>query len=112
MKKIAHIILLLIAPILLLGAGMMYPSSLGTTTLGSHYVSPSDTKYIFSVSLDATVPVIAMRITPTNGDPEEKHWCFDTNACSLNSYTYDTSEDYIIYASGGTTTGYLLWEPM
>ena len=111
MKKIAHLLLLIITPLLLVGAGAMYPSTLGTRTLGSHYVSPNVSNYSFALYTDVPASVIALRITPLNNDPEIKKWCFDTRLCSIDDYVYDTSQDYILYAGANGVGGYLFWEP-
>ncbi|MFY0698868.1 MAG: hypothetical protein JXR11_13500 [Balneola sp.] len=99
--------------VLFLGFAFTYPSNLSQSVNpdGSFYVTPSQSSYFFSFSSSVQSDVIHLRVTPTNGDPELKEYCFDAKNCSLDlsNYSFDTSSDYIIYAGAGNG-GYFIFE--
>ncbi|WP_020402513.1 hypothetical protein [Gracilimonas tropica] len=94
-----------------------YPSMIGTNVDApgeSFYVSPMSEGYMFSFdTYGVQAETISLRVTPLNGDPEIKTYCFYETSCTmdLSNYDFDTSSDYIIWAGATGTSGYLFFEP-
>lgn len=113
-KKINFLLLSGIISFLMLGFANMNPSNVnGSVPAGgqSYIITPSQSSYIFAFSTNSTAQTISLRVTPTNGDPEIKKYCFYTKNCQMNlsGYSFDTSSDYYIYA-GANVAGYILFE--
>ncbi len=99
---------------LLFGFAFMNPDSASgpTNNSTSHLITPSQARYMFAASTSSQSDVIALRVTPLNGDPEIKKYCHYATSCQmdLSGYNFDTSSDYYIFA-GSTQSGYFLFEP-
>ncbi len=112
-KKISVIFVSLLVAFVFMGFAVLHPSNLGKNVNpnGSFYVTPSQSKYVFSLSSQTQSSIIALRVTPLNGDPEIKEWCYNSSSCSmdLSSYNFDTSSDYIIFAHADNG-GYFIFE--
>lgn len=113
-NKINSVFLSVFVSFLLMGFALMYPSNVsGPVSAGgqSYTITPSQADYIFAFSTITQAETISLRVTPTNGDPEIKKFCFYTTSCQmdLSSYNFNTSSNYYIFA-GANVAGNILFE--